>query len=348
MRQRRLPVILILGAMGTRLVATGRPKFRAWIPNRPLRVLADLEALQCNENGESCVALETAGCLDTRPLDFVGPLQRKLGRQELSIVAFPYDWRMSLSRSAESFAMWVDARQFDKVDIVGISSGGLIATQYARMGFANRIRKFISIGTPFLGMPRALANLHTGAVLNRAADLLFAHKARSLIRTFPSMYELLPCQAFFDAIDYGCVEVHGRTLHLHAEMVSWLDSLPQISSRLVMTGAKFLAQLDPVEVLKNVDTSYIVNSELPTSALVAYHENGTIRVRRQSNGDGSVPLVSQTIGGQDEALHPGQTYRFRGRHRTKHLNRQVMDQIAHILLDGTAPPSGRRVGFQGR
>ncbi|TWU27406.1 esterase/lipase family protein [Bythopirellula polymerisocia] len=336
MRQRHFPVILILGAMGSRLVVAGRPEIRAWIPYRPLRVLADLDALKCDENGESCMMLETDGCLDARPLDFVSPLRRKLGRHGLSIVTFPYDWRMSLFQSAESFAAWVDEQTWDRFDIVGVSSGGLIATQYARMGFAHRIRKFISIGTPFLGMPRALAYLHTGAVLNRIADFFFAHKAGALIRTFPSMYELLPCQAFFDAANNACAEVHGRTLRSHAQMVSWLDSLPQISSRLLMTGAEFLAQLDPAQTLGNVDTSYIVNSGRPTAALVSYRENGTIRIRRRTDGDGSVPLFSQTIGGRNEAVHPGQTYRFGGRHRTTHMNCRVMEQIVRILLDSTA------------
>jgi pimeloyl-ACP methyl ester carboxylesterase len=250
-------------------------------------------------------------------------------------MAFPYDWRQSLFRSAESLADWIDAQRFETVDIVGVSSGGLIATQYARMGFGDRIRKFISIGTPFLGMPRALANLHTGAVLNGAADVVFAHKARALIRTFPSMYELLPCKACFDAENHACVDVHGNPLRSHAEMCSWLESLPQISSRLLKTGAEFLAELEPAEALRNVNTSFIVNRGRPTAARISYRENGTIRILRRTNGDGSVPLISQTIGGHNESMRAGQTYEFPGRHRTMHLNRRVMEQIARILLDDT-------------
>ena len=311
---------------------------RAWFPNRPFHLLSDLDALKCNEKGDSCLPLETAGCLDKRPLDFVGPFRKRLGHEGLSVETFPYDWRRSLFQSAWSLASWVETRRFERIDIVAVSTGGLIATQYARLGFADRIRKFISIGTPFLGMPRALANLHTGAVLNRVADVFFAKRVRTLIHNFPSTYELLPCSDWFDVADQACVEVNGQQIHSHREMMSWLNSVPEISTGLLQSGTEFLEQLRPSETLRYVDSYYIVNSGQPTPARISYNENGNIRVLRETNGDGSVPLCSQTIGGRNEDVHPGHTFKFQGRHRTMHLNPPVMDQIARILLTEMTHP----------
>jgi len=305
-----------------------------------MSVFADVEYLQCGEAGRARFPLDVAGCLDRRPLDFVSPLRNRLAQDGIAVLPFPYDWRQSLFRSAELFADWVAAQHLETFDIVGVSTGGLIATQYARMGCGAKIRKFISIGTPFLGMPRALANIHTGKVLNRLADWLLAHKVRSLIRTFPSTYELLPCQAYFDATDHACVEAHGRPLRSHSEMCSFLESHSQISSRLLKTGTEFLLQLDPTEALRNVDTSYIVNSRRPTPARISYGESGKVHVTRRSFGDGSAPAISQTIGGQHEVLHPGHSYEFQGRHRTMHMDPLVMEQLASILLDAAPADSG--------
>jgi pimeloyl-ACP methyl ester carboxylesterase len=343
MQQRRAPVILILGTMGSRLVYAGPTTVRAWVPTRPTSVYADAAYLQCDEDGVAQFPLDVAGCLDRRPLDFVSPLRNRLGQDAFAVLPFPYDWRQSLFRSAELFADWVDAQHLETFDIVGVSTGGLIATQYARMGFGARIRKFISIGTPFLGMPRSLANIHTGAVLNRLADVFLAHKVRSLIRTFPSTYELLPCQSYFDATDHACAEAHGQPLRSHSEMCSFVESHCQISSRLLKAGAEFLLQLDPAEALRNVDTSYIVNSHRPTPSCISYGKSGKVHVTRRSFGDGSAPATSQTIGGQHEVVHPGHSYEFQGRHRTMHMNPLVMEQLASILLDAAPADSKLRV-----
>ncbi len=344
MQHRRDPVVLILGTMGSKLVYTGPRRAQAWVPNHPLSAYADLNYLQCDEDGVPKFQLEVAGCLDKRPLDFVGPLRKRLAQDGLSVLPFPYDWRQSLFVSTKSFAQWIEAQSLDRFNIVGVSTGGLIATQYARMGFGRKIRKFISIGTPFLGMPRALANLHTGAVLNLVADFFLARKVRSLIRNFPSTYEVLPSADYFNVAEDHYVQEGDRPLTSHSETCSFLESQTQISSHLLHSGREFLLQLAATTVLRNVDTSYIVSVGLPTPAKIHYHMSGQIRVSKESSGDGSVTALSQTIGGQQELLHPGKTYTFHCRHRTMHLNPSVMEQIAKILneprtlVPGTSTP----------
>ena len=331
MQHRRVPVVLILGSMGSRLVYTGPTSVRAWVPTHPINAYANLNYLQCDEDGVPKFQLEVAGCLGKPPLDFVGPLRNRLAQDGFSVLAFPYDWRQSLLVSAQMFAEWVEAQALDRFYIVGVSTGGLIATQYARMGFGAKIRKFISIGTPFLGMPRALANLHTGAVLNPVADFFLARKARSLIQTFPSAYEVLPSAAYFDAAGDHYIEAEAHPLRSHSETCSFLESHAQLSSRLLRAGTEFLLQLAPTKALRDVDTSYIVSTGLPTPAKILYQRSRQIQVSRQSFGDGSVPALSQTIGGQHEILHPGQSYEFQGLHRTMHLNPPIMEQVAKIL-----------------
>lgn len=331
MQHRTVPVVLILGSMGSRLVYTGQTSVRAWVPTHPINAYANLNYLQCEEDGVPKFQLEVAGCLGKPPLDFVSPLRNRLAKDGFSVLTFPYDWRQSLLVSAQMFAEWVEGQALDRFNIVGVSTGGLIATQYARMGFGAKIRKFISIGTPFYGMPRALVNLQTGAVINPVANLFLARKARSLIRTFPGAYEVLPSAAYFEAAEDHYIQAEAHALSSHSETCSFLESQAQLSIPLLRAGTEFLLQLAPLKALRNVDTSYIVNIGLPTPAKIIYQKSGEIQVSRQSFGDGSVPVFSQTMGGQHEFLHPGQSYEFQGRHRTMHLNPPVMEQIAKIL-----------------
>ena len=325
-------MVLILGAMGSRLIHSGPTLTRAWVPTRPLSVGVALDYLRCDEAGVSKFDLEVAGCLDSPPLDFVSPLRNRLARDGFSVLPFPYDWRQSLLVTAAKFATWVEEQSLETFDIVGISIGGLIATQYVRMGFGARIRKFISIGTPFLGMPRALASLHTGAVLNRVADWFLGRKLRTLMRTFPSAYEVLPTAAYFDSVDQHYIEAGKRPLTSHTETLSYLEAHGDLSSPLLREGTKFLLQLAPAETLRAVDTSFIIGTGVPTPVRIQYRTSGRIRVSRQPLGDGSAPASSQTIGGQLEHLDSGRFHEFRGRHRTMHLNPRIMTQIAEILL----------------
>ncbi len=333
MQRGRLPVVLILGTMGSRLFCRSASRTRAWVPTRPVSAYADLNHLQCDEDGVPTSQLDTAGCLDQWPLDYVGPLRKRLAKDGFSVLPFAYDWRQSHFVSARAFADWIDDRRLDQFNVIGISTGGLIATQYARMGLGAKIRKFISIGTPFLGMPRALANLHTGAVIHRVADLFLARKIRSLIRTFPSVYEVIPSASYFYGANGHYVEADDQPLTSHRDTCAFLESQNELSAQLVRAGSEFLSQLAPEQALRDVDTAYIVGTGRPTPARIIYRHSGQIRVYRQAFGDGSVPARSQTIGGQNETLHPGQSYQFQGVHRTMHLDPPIMEHIATILQE---------------
>lgn len=336
--QRQVPVVLILGTMGTRLVTTGSRRSTVWIPTRPWSIVKELDRLRCDEDGKPLFPVETNGCLERWPWDFVSPLRQELSRHGLALDVFPYDWRQSFFRAAESLRDWIDARGFRTCNIIGVSTGGLIATQYVRSGFASRVRKFVSLGTPFLGMPRALASLHTGVGLGPVTDLFLARKVSDLVRTFPSTYELLPCQSYFETEPMPCLSIPTGPVTSSAAMLEWLKNVPRACSSLAIEGSRFLAELDPVSTLRQVDTSFIVNSSRLTPAQVTYHSTDSVRVTSHVFGDGAVPVASQTIGHQTDAVNPGRTFLFEARHRTMHLKKDVMRRMVEILTDTVRDP----------
>jgi len=128
---------------------------------------------------------------------------------------FSYDWRqdnrVSASRLGEFIAEVIErtnllrhyAGRCDSVDLVGHSMGGFViaaclcAGKHRSSNGRPRVRRVVTLGTPFLGAVDALAKLATGEseIVGQRR-----HTEREIARLTPSLYQLLPVydRAFFD------------------------------------------------------------------------------------------------------------------------------------------------------
>jgi pimeloyl-ACP methyl ester carboxylesterase len=117
------------------------------------------------------------------------------------IVAFPYDWRQSNRVSATRLRRQVEpllrARRRShptaQLVLVGHSMGGLVARYYAECLDRQRLTaRVITIGTPYQGAVKALAALADGRARLAAGPVAVDIPVGELLRSLPSVAELLP------------------------------------------------------------------------------------------------------------------------------------------------------------
>src|SRR4029453_437009 len=114
-----------------------------------------------------------------------------------------------------------------KVTFVCHSMGGLVARWYIEhCGGAEITRKLITLGTPYRGAAKGLEPLVNGAHPGRGP---FGINLTDLVRSMPSMYQLLP--------EYACIE-HGTDLVKTTE-----TALPHLARDKVADGMRLHAQL---------------------------------------------------------------------------------------------------------
>ncbi|MBV8879888.1 MAG: alpha/beta fold hydrolase, partial [Planctomycetaceae bacterium] len=120
------------------------------------------------------------------------------------VYAFPYDWRQDCRRSIQQLAEFVvevlnRCRLLPhyadvpptRVDLVGHSMGGLLIAGYLTLKTARtRVRRVVTLGTPFRGAVDAVSKLSTGmGTLTGDAP---RDREREAARTIPAIYQLLP------------------------------------------------------------------------------------------------------------------------------------------------------------
>jgi len=117
-----------------------------------------------------------------------------------------YDWRLSAEDNAVKVLQIIEqvltVTRADRVDILAHSQGGLVAQAITRLPQSiGKIYRIVTLGTPFLGAPKALS-----IVLYRT-PCLDSHCAldmgvvQSLAENYPGLAELLPSEAYYDG--YG-------------------------------------------------------------------------------------------------------------------------------------------------
>lgn len=211
---------------------------------------------------------------------------------------FPYDWRRSNKVSARKLAAavpaWLSAwRQKSgnaeaKVVFIVHSMGGLVARYYIEcLNGWKTTRTLISFGTPYRGSGNALGFLCNGFAWN--VGPLKAFDGTKAIRSFDSVYQLLPTYGFVDAGGAGLVRV------------SELD-LPHLDRQRAIRARDFHEEIFNAQERNKSSAEYsltvrpIVGIEQPTFqsaklagdtlTLLTSHE-GT-----DNKGDATVPRIS--------------------------------------------------------
>ncbi|MEA2465304.1 MAG: hypothetical protein QOJ98_3051, partial [Acidobacteriota bacterium] len=114
------------------------------------------------------------------------------------LFVFPYDWRRSNAEAAVKFADYIrciNKIHFGrKVSIVAHSMGGLVARRaiLENPDLRYTITQVITVGSPWLGAPKAVAALTSGTFFG-----FRTHDVKALAEYFPGMHELLPTETYF-------------------------------------------------------------------------------------------------------------------------------------------------------
>ena len=163
--RRPLPLVLVPSIMGTRLLD---PRGRGvWSTKRQLYL--PFSSLH--------VEARPAGLLEGFSLvpglwsyDVYGGLVRYLERiggyvRGETLFVLDYDWRTGVTDASTKLAAFVDSLVprigAQKIDLLGISSGGLVARHFLA-GASDRARRCVSVGTPQRGSFTALEALTSG------------------------------------------------------------------------------------------------------------------------------------------------------------------------------------------
>jgi pimeloyl-ACP methyl ester carboxylesterase len=152
-----------------------------------------------------------------------------------TLFLFPYDWRQSITKNSNPTTLsnvqllraYIQCIQQihpgSSVDVVTHSTGGLIARRYILTHPTdNQVNKLITIAAPFLGAPKTIDVLETGAFLGEEAwkgllggvkRALFNERFKGLARYFPGVHELLPSRKYFDLTVLPPYNLNGKNLN---------------------------------------------------------------------------------------------------------------------------------------
>ena len=116
---------------------------------------------------------------------------------------FPYDWRLDDAAAGRQLADYIDLAlelhpEADGVDLVAHSNGGLVSRSYM-LAHPDTVKRFISVGTPWLGLPKTLSALRTGDLGEMELDFVVPPELmRKGVQFMPAVHQLLPSRGYFD------------------------------------------------------------------------------------------------------------------------------------------------------
>lgn len=237
----RTPIIFIPGIMGSRLFNTiNYNEYEIW-PDIWRIVSSDLDMLQLAPDGVSPASNDPAyTTVHTKPgtvgvvanihipligydepmyqdilNHFLQPPPSGLGYTEgVDFWAFPYDWRKDNRLAADDLDVLVDQilaqTGQDQVYIIAHSMGGLVSRQYiSDPARAAKVKRLITLGTPYLGTPKAYFVLLEGDCLLDAQVMCLPtrQETRKIVTNMPGFYELFASRAYFDVKGSGYYSV---------------------------------------------------------------------------------------------------------------------------------------------
>lgn len=194
--------------------------YRYWVPEsvtgtindavlNKSSIQTDVLMIMTNENGKPMTPTKAVDLNTDDDLygadNTYGPLMQglqdkfstKYGKDNIHF--FTYDWRMSIDEAGDKLEEFINKKKYDEVIIVAHSMGGLVASSYIQKSEMNRnkVSKLITMGTPYLGAPKALYVLGTGNMFDAEKNLVMAKPLKIMAPNLISAYELLPTEKYF-------------------------------------------------------------------------------------------------------------------------------------------------------
>lgn len=342
-------VIVIPGITGSELLDPRGE--RVW-PPRLFSLMSDFESLRCDQEGQPRRALAAGEPVH----DYYETMAERLREAGYDVYRFGYDWRLSNATLADRLAALIDKTQRDRVDIVAHSMGGLLATSYVRQHGGSRVRRLVTLGTPYLGTPGAVKTLELGDYVKNAVGYFLRDEFVAIFKNNASWYQLLPSPDYFALTGHGYIRkvVRGERgvaeeLDTYDASRAFIASRPWANPKLLAGNEALHSTLELQRTLRMVDAYFIVGDGHRTVGKVdfVFESRDGSEVfddcePHVTNGDGSVVLASATIGGRTESIHPGHTYFVSEEHSDLLNSEVVISQVRAILSGGTAPVTGVR------
>jgi len=207
---------------------------------------------------------------------------------------FPYDWRRDLEMLADQLAARLDTLPAgtSSIAIVAHSMGGLVARLAIEAGkfkakpWLKKIDAFITLATPHLGAPLALARIMglDSAMGISAADF----KALAADRRYPSGYQLLPAPAEAACWDVRPSSTLGQLDIYDPAVAKTLGLDPDLVAR----AAWVHATLAKGEAPAHARYFYFAATGHKTATRVNIDAAEQVVTRSEDAGDGTVPLWS--------------------------------------------------------
>ena len=266
---------------------------------------------------------------------------------------FPYDWRrdnrVAARRLKEQASRWLHEWRLESPDakliLVGHSMGGLVARYFLECldGWRDT-RQLITFGAPYRGSLNAL-NFLVHGMRKQLGPVPVVDLSR-LLRSFPSVYQLLPIYPCLDQGDGNLIRV------------SQAAGLPYVDSGRAQAADGFhreieraaAAHLDDEEYRRHRYTIHLIVGTFQATLLSARRSGDEVEMLGTypgftPDGDGTVPRVSATpieFGREQGAMYAAE------RHGSLQHNDGVLVQLAGLLSgqDTSAVRAGAAAGLE--
>lgn len=362
------PVIIVPGIMGSYLYSSIDPGVEVW-PAVGKTVLdpwdLHLNQLIMDEQGKpsanSMIVPPQDIIRSVLNKDFFAGLIDELKQngyvENENLFVFPYDWRLDLNWSAagipySGFNSLKDKVEkvkqqtgSAKVNIIAHSMGGLVAKNYIKHYGSSSVDKFIDIGTPHLGAPEALKILMYGDDLgfNYLGLGLNSERVKLISQNFPSIYQLLPSQNYFDSVDpdyayyiYDMYDLDGNSITDRLDYAQSIDFIENTGRNNYLLGFNDALHNDLDNYspkTDGVETYNIMGCGQPTIGQIFVlnkeKSGGYEYGLKYISGDGTVPLRSA------EALAADDSYYIKGVEHSVLPGALGIKQIVTAILKDT-------------
>ena len=345
----REAVVLLPGIMGSTLSSIRGVTSLVWL-NPAIYLAGHASYLELGADGVS----DASPMVEIVPVGIEKLVYLKIAlvlRRECELYEFPYDWRRPIEYNADVLHTCLEkwaAGSDKRFTLIGHSMGGIVSRAYLVQHAAaaeQRLKRVISLGTPYYGAANAIENIVLGnEMLALAQKLNSRNQTKGLILNMPSFYELLPAPP--DLFPAGRAYAANWNLYDAAEW-RW-DGLRQDYLALAQRFHARLTGADP-----QVETVQIAGCNLDTTVGVERTFDSNEKPRFEAihleegpdAGDGTVPLWSAT-------LPKARMFYIQERHRNLPGNGDVIKAVLALTHDdepdlpSAIPP--RQAGWFGR
>ena len=326
----RTPLVFIPGIMGTRLNNVNGEVWPNWTELWDndddsllvLRLAANgVDPLFSDNNEYNSVTV--GDVIDNAGKDVYGSLETYLnGRgyntESNTLYFFPYDWRKDNQYNADLLAAKIDQIKqetgSEKVNILAHSMGGLVGRLYiSNPTLAQNVDTFVTLGTPYLGAPKAFDALHYGHACMTpffGVCLLNRDTQQDMIQNSPGAYQLLPGPNYFNVYPGGHL-IMDRDTDGDGQPEGWLRYSEVLAilnrdhnSQLVTGAESVFDKVDSyAEGTNGVNVYAFVGTGHDTPGSVREYVKRNWRGKESiaydfmpTNGDETVPLHSADLG----------------------------------------------------